>query len=97
MTVLENFVAFASTFPADRLESVEQSLAALKESLSPEFDFTPAELAELDHRATESKPDYAHRVTVPLHLTPHLTAPNCPTNSGRALATVSQTTSTSMS
>ena len=36
-------------------------------------------------------------VTVPLHLTPHLTAPNCPTNSGRALATVSQTTSKSMS
>ena len=59
MTVLENFIAFASALPTDQRESVEQSLAALMESLSPEFDFTPAELAELDRRVAETNPAYS--------------------------------------
>lgn len=59
MTVLENFIAFASALPADQRESVEQSLAALMESLSPEFDFTPAELTEIDRRVAESNPQFA--------------------------------------
>jgi hypothetical protein len=59
MTVLENFVVFASALPADQRESVEQSLAALMESLSPKFDFTPAELAELDRRSLGKRPNHS--------------------------------------
>ncbi len=59
MTVLENFIAFASALPADQRESVEQSLAALMESLSAEFDFTPTELAELERRMAEPDPQFS--------------------------------------
>lgn len=59
MTVLENFIAFASALPADQRESVEQSLAALMESLSSEFDFTTSELAELERRMSESNPEFS--------------------------------------
>ena len=59
MTVLENFIAFASALPTDQRESVEQSLAALMESLSPEFDFTSEELAELDRRMAEPNPEFS--------------------------------------
>ena len=59
MTVLENFIAFASALPADQRESVEQSLAALMESLSPEFDFTSLELAELERRMAEPNPKFS--------------------------------------
>jgi hypothetical protein len=59
MTVLENFIAFASALPADQHESVEEALAALMESLSAEFNFAPAELVKLDHRLAEPKPEYS--------------------------------------
>lgn len=59
MTVLENFIAFASALPADQRETVEQALAALMESLSAEFEFSPAELSELDRRLAVTNPDYA--------------------------------------
>jgi hypothetical protein len=56
MTVLENFIVFASALPADQRESVEEALAALMESLSPKYEFTPAELAEIERRVAESDP-----------------------------------------
>jgi hypothetical protein len=59
MTVLENFIAFASALPADQRESVEEALAALMESLSPEYDFTPAELADIECRAADPDPRFA--------------------------------------
>ncbi len=65
MTVLENFIAFASALPTDQRESVEQSLAALMASLSAEFDFTSAELAELDRRMAEPNPEFSD----PAHIT----------------------------
>jgi hypothetical protein len=59
MTVLESFISFANSLPADQRESVEEALAALMESLSAEFDFTPTELAEIEHRMAETNPEYA--------------------------------------
>jgi hypothetical protein len=59
MTMLDKFIAFASALPDDQRESVEESLAALMESLSAEFDFTPEELAELDRRVAEPNPKFS--------------------------------------
>jgi hypothetical protein len=59
MTVLENFIAFASALPADQRESVEEALAALMESLSAEYDFTPAELSEIACRAADPDAQFA--------------------------------------
>jgi hypothetical protein len=59
MTVLDKFLSFAKALPADQLESVEESLAALMESMSAEHDFTPAELAELEARSTDPNPEFA--------------------------------------
>lgn len=60
MTMLDKFIAFASALPADQRESVEESLAALMESLSAEFDFTPSELAELERRMAEPDPQFSN-------------------------------------
>ncbi len=59
MTMLDKFIAFASALTADQRESVEQSLAALMESWSAEFDFTPTELAELERRMAEPNPEFS--------------------------------------
>ena len=59
MTVVDKFFAFASALPADQRESVEEALDALMESLSAEFDFTPAELAEIERRMAEPNPEYS--------------------------------------
>ena len=48
--MLEKFMAFAKGLPADRLESVEEVLAALMESHSDKYDLTADQLAELDRR-----------------------------------------------
>lgn len=64
MTVLENFIAFASALPADQRESVEEALAALMESLSPEYDFTSAELAEIEGRAADPDPQFANPAAI---------------------------------
>lgn len=60
MTMLDKFLSFARRLPADRLEAVEESLAALMESLSDRFEFTPEELAELDRRVAHSDPQYSN-------------------------------------
>ena len=59
MTMLDKFIAFASALPADQRESVEEALAALMESLSAEFDFTPAELAEFERRGADPNPEFS--------------------------------------
>ena len=59
MTMLDKFMSFAKDLPADRLESVEETLAALMESLSEKYEFTPDQLAELDSRMAEEHPEYA--------------------------------------
>jgi hypothetical protein len=64
MTMLDKFMSFAKDLPADRLESVEESLAALMESLSERYEFTPDQLAELDQRMAEEHPEYASEDTI---------------------------------
>jgi len=59
MTMLEKVIAFAEALPADRREAVEETLAALMESWSAEYDFTPKELAELDRRVAEPRAQYS--------------------------------------
>jgi hypothetical protein len=57
MTMLEKFVSFAKALPSDRLESVEENLAALMVSLSDKYDFTDSELAEIDRRSAKVDPE----------------------------------------
>lgn len=59
MTVLDKFLSFAKALPADQLESVEESLAALMESMSPQYDLTAAELADLESRMAEPNPEFS--------------------------------------
>lgn len=50
MTLLEKFVSFANALPSDRMESVEENLAALMLSLSNKYGFSESEQAEIDRR-----------------------------------------------
>lgn len=59
MTMLEKFMAFAKGLPADRLESVEEVLAALMESHSEKYDLTTEQLAEVDRRVAEERPEFS--------------------------------------
>jgi hypothetical protein len=59
MTMLEKFVSFAKALPSDRLESVEENLAALMVSLSDKYDFTDSELAEIDRRSAKVDPEFS--------------------------------------
>jgi regulator of sirC expression with transglutaminase-like and TPR domain len=60
MTMLEKFVSFAKALPSDRLESVEESLAALMESLSDEYGFSDSELAEIEKRSALVDPEFSN-------------------------------------
>ncbi len=59
MTIIDQFITFTNGLPSDRMESVEEALAALMESFSAEYDFTLDELAELDRRAADPNPNFA--------------------------------------
>tara|TARA_R110001599_G_scaffold110476_2_gene274367 strand:- start:3654 stop:3977 length:324 start_codon:yes stop_codon:yes gene_type:complete len=60
VTMLEKFMAFAKGLPADRLESVEITLAQIMESHSEKYDLTPDQLAELDRRVAEERPEFSN-------------------------------------
>ena len=64
MTSLEKFMSFAQALPADQLESVEASLAALMESLSEQFDFSPPELDEIDRRVANPAPEFSSEAEI---------------------------------
>ena len=57
VTVLDNFIAFARALPAERLEAMDDALAALMESYARDYDFTPEEMADLRRRAAETHPE----------------------------------------
>lgn len=59
MGIIESFVSFAEGLTGQRRKALEAELAALMESYSERFEFTPEELAELDRRVAEPKPRYA--------------------------------------
>jgi hypothetical protein len=56
MTILEKFKTFAEALPAERRREVEEILASLMDSESPEFDLTGDDLAELDRRIADPEP-----------------------------------------
>jgi len=64
MTVLDRFISFAKALPADRRDPMEEALAALMASYSPEHEFSASEGAELDRRAGSTKPEYADPVAI---------------------------------
>ena len=64
MTMVEKFMTFAKTLPADQLESVEEVLAALMESHSEKYDLTADQLAELPRRVTEESPESAAKEAI---------------------------------
>ena len=59
MTMIEKFLGFTRSLPSERLESVEDALAALMESYAADYDFTAAELAEVDRRVAAPQPQFA--------------------------------------
>lgn len=61
MTMLDTCLSFARRLPADRLESVEESLAALMESFSETYGLTPDELAEIDRRVAVTNPEFSRQ------------------------------------
>jgi hypothetical protein len=59
MTMIEQFIAFARTLPADRLAPVEEALGAIMATWSSEAEFSISEMAELDRRLAKPKPEYS--------------------------------------
>ena len=59
MTVLDKFISFAKTLPADRRGPVEDAMQAMMNSFADEYAFTASETAELDRRLAEPKAEYA--------------------------------------
>ena len=59
MGILESFVSFAKGLTGERRQEVEADLAALMESYSDRYEFTREELAELDRRMAEPRPQCA--------------------------------------
>jgi hypothetical protein len=51
---------------ADKREPVDEALAARMESLSPVYDFTPVELADIERRAADPNPQFADAISKPL-------------------------------
>jgi hypothetical protein len=64
MTVLDSFVTFAKALPAERLESIEDTLSILMHSYSAEGQFSAADLSELDRRVAEARPAFARTESV---------------------------------
>lgn len=59
MTVIDSFLSFASRLGKNERESVEEALADLMASYDPKYDFSPAELAEIERRVAEPHRTYA--------------------------------------
>jgi hypothetical protein len=64
MTILEKFVAFTEGLTAERRAAVEEILASLMDSDSPEFALTADELAEIDRRMADPNPERLDHETV---------------------------------
>jgi hypothetical protein len=64
MTMLDTFLSFARSLPADRLQSVELALATIMETYSDRHPFSDAEITELDRRVREPSPRFANATEV---------------------------------
>ena len=58
MSILEQFVVFAEALPADRRREVDEILAEMMDPSSPDFWFTPEEIAELDRRCADESEEF---------------------------------------
>ena len=61
MTSIDQFVAFAKALPLDRRAPVEDALDAIMATYADGGDFSATELAEIDRRLAEPRPEYASR------------------------------------
>lgn len=59
MSMIETFLSFTKRLPSAQMESVDAALAALMDSFSAEYEFTPGELAEIDNRVAAPRPEFA--------------------------------------
>ena len=59
MTMIDRFMDFVQSLPADSTASLELTLAQIIESWSGKADFTPDQLAELERRLAEENPEMA--------------------------------------
>lgn len=59
MTLIDQFIAFTRTLPADKLAPVEEALGAIMATWPGEAEFSSSEMAELDRRLAEPKPEYS--------------------------------------
>ncbi|MEP6869389.1 MAG: hypothetical protein ABJA20_12805 [Novosphingobium sp.] len=57
MSMIETFLSFTKRLPSAQMESVDAALAALMDSFSTDYDFTTSELAEIDNRVAEPRPN----------------------------------------
>lgn len=64
MTVLDSFLSFAKRLPADQLEPIEAVLATLMDSHDAANAFSSGDLAELDRRLAEPKPQFANKASI---------------------------------
>ena len=59
MTSIDQFIAFAKALPIDQRAPVEEALDAIMVTYADDSGFSAAELAELDRRLAEPRPEYA--------------------------------------
>ncbi len=59
MTMIDKFIAFAKSLPADRLGPVEEALGTIMATWDEDTGFTSDELATLDQRLAETTPAYS--------------------------------------
>lgn len=64
MTIIDKFAHFVESLPEESAKSVEQLLEQVMRSYSEEIAYTPAQLAELDMRLAEAKPQYASQESI---------------------------------
>ena len=64
MTMLDRFIAFAKDAPADLRESIDNAMGAIIATHAGDGEFDESELAILDQRLAEPKPEYAAQETI---------------------------------
>lgn len=64
MTMIEKFVDFVQSLPAESAESMETTLRQIMASYSDKHDFTPEQLAEMDRRMAEENPEYSSKEVI---------------------------------
>lgn len=64
MTILEKFLTFAEGLAPDQRSEVDDFLASIMDSASPEFALTADELGEIDRRLADPNPERIADATI---------------------------------